>query len=30
VPTRGEHAVEHSHSEFHGNEMRDGHGEHKK
>jgi hypothetical protein len=26
VPERGEHAVEHGKAEFHGNEMRDGHG----
>ena len=30
IPQRGEHAVEHPHAEFHGNEMRDGHGEHRK
>lgn len=26
MPQRGEHAIEHPHSEFHGNEMRDGRG----
>jgi hypothetical protein len=26
VPERGEHAVDHGKAEFHGNEMRDGHG----
>ncbi len=26
LPARGEHAVEHGKAEFHGNEMRDGHG----
>ena len=26
-PQRGEHAVEHPHGSFHGNEMRDGHGD---
>lgn len=26
MPARGEHPVQHPHAEFHGNEMRDGHG----